>query len=246
MNECLLAFPKIRPPLPEGYQAIYEKEYLINRTSGSFANRVAANLEAWMHRKVSGEKKREGEVLLEIGAGTLNHVPWEKGVKTYDVIEPNQFLLDDTLKETLPGRVFSSIAEVPIEALYDRILSVAVLEHLLDLPEQIAQSGLRLKKEGAFCAGIPSEGGFLWEMAWRYGTGPGFHRRTGLDYETLMRHEHVNTAAEIIEVVRYFFETVSITRFPLPWLPLSLYSFIKAQHPRLNLCEDYLAQRTLS
>jgi hypothetical protein len=245
MNTPLSAFPKNRPLLPAAYQPIYEKEYIINRTAGSFSNRLASNLEAWMHLKVAKEKIKDGEVLLEIGAGTLNHLNWERGAYIYDVIEPNRFLIDTEIKSSMLGVIYSSIKEVPVDARYDRILSVAVLEHLCDLPDQIAYSGKLLQEGGCFCAGIPSEGGWLWEMAWRFGTGPGFKKRTGLDYEILMRHEHVNTALEIIDVVSYFFESVSIARFPFPWLSLSLYCFIKAQKPRLDRCEKYLQRGSI-
>ncbi len=46
-----------------------------------------------------------------------------------------------------------------------------------------------------------------------------------------MRHEHLNTAAEIEAVVRTFFGEVKIARFPLPLRHLSFYTYLEARHP---------------
>lgn len=245
MNSLFNSFPKERPPLAGAYRAIYEQEYLINRSSGSLANKIAAWLEAWMHRKVADASTRDSESLLEIGAGTLNHVRWEKRVANYDVVEPSRFLMDREIEAALQGSVYTSLEEIDLCPRYDRIVSIAVLEHLCDLPSQVASSALLMKDGGLFCAGIPSEGGLLWEWAWRYGTGPSFKRRTGLDYEPLMRHEHVNTADEIIRVICYFFESVEVSRFPLPLKHGSLYAYIEAKSPDLDRCKNYLSSMNL-
>ena len=47
---------------------------------------------------------------------------------------------------------------------------------------------------------IPSEGGAFWWLSWRLSTGMSYYIRTGLDYGVAMRHEHVNTAPEIVAI----------------------------------------------
>lgn len=240
MSPFLNDFPKERPILPDAYRAIYEEEYRINRSSGSLANRIAAWLESWMHRQVANASSGGAEALLEIGAGTLNHVRWETEARVYDVVEPSRFLIDPEKEEALRGEIYASLGEVPLFPRYDRIVSIAVLEHLCDLPQIVARSGLLMRDGARFCAGIPCEGELMWELAWRYGTGPSFKRRTGLDYEVLMRHEHVNTSDEIIQVVHYFFDSVHVSRFPLPVRHGSLYAYIEARQPNLDRCKSYL------
>jgi hypothetical protein len=238
-------FPKVRLPLPQAYLSLYESEYLENRTSGSLANRTARMLESWMHAKVTQAAAKRPEELLEIGAGTLNHIPWERSNLGYDIVEPFRKLFETSANLKLVRSVYNDIREIPNERRYDRILSVAVLEHILDLPSVIALSGLHLHETGVFCAGIPSEGGRLWEIAWRYGTGASFHRRTGLDYAVMMRHEHVNTATEIESCVGYFFRDVRVTRFPLRPLPLSLYTFLRAIKVDKRRCIRFLEFREI-
>jgi len=78
---------------------------------------------------------------------------------------------------------------------YDRVLSVAVLEHLGEMPAIIAASARLIRQGGVFQAGIPAEGGLLWGLAWRLTTAIAYRARTGLAYAPVMRHEHLNTAA---------------------------------------------------
>jgi hypothetical protein len=235
----LSIFPKQRLPLPTEYLSIYDSEYLSNRTAGGLANRIGRALESWMHKKVAGSAVNASETILELGAGSLNHLPWEKNYASYDVVEPWKDVLDSSSNLALIRHTYSDIGEVPEKSLYDRVISIAVLEHLLDLPKQIAHSGLHLFDGGKFCAGIPSEGALFWKIAWKYGTGPGFKKRTGLDYEIVMQHEHVNTADEIEKCIRYFFDDVRIQRFPLPAKSLSLYTFIDAARPNKDRCKRF-------
>jgi hypothetical protein len=237
-------FPKSRQPLPLEYLSIYESEYLANRTAGGIGNSIARILESWMHKKVANSVVIQSESILEIGAGSLNHLRWENSYANYDIVEPFQKLIETSPNLRFVRHKYKHINEVAEWQQYDRIISIAVLEHLLDLPREIALSGLILKEGGKFCAGIPSEGGWLWKMAWKYGTGPGFARRTGLDYEKLMKYEHVNTVDEIEECIRFFFGSVAMERFPLQVKSFSLYSFFVATNPNKERCENYLKQTT--
>lgn len=242
-SQIFSQFPKIRPPLPEAYLTVYEDEYLANRISGGFANKLARTLESWMHVRVTRTSTKRSEEILELGAGSLNHLPWEKNFSTYDIVEPFHKLFEGSSNLSLIRNAYDYMSAIPPERQYDRILSVAVLEHMLDLPQDIALAGMHLRDGGIFCAGVPSEGGWLWEMAWRYGTGTAFRRRTGLDYAPMMRYEHVNTVDEIENCIRYFFRDVAIARFPLPARSLSLYTFLRATGADKERCARFLEYR---
>ena len=192
-----------------------------------------------MHRKVAAQG-RSGEHILELGAGTLNHVPYERGYAVYDFVEPFVELWQTAEHGAGIRNAYRDIAEIPNDAAYDRIISVAVLEHLTDLPAVLARCTRLLTRGGLFQAGIPSEGGLFWGLAWRGVTGPAYRLRTGLDYGTLMRHEHVNNASDIIALIGYFFRRISISRFPLPLHHLSFYSYIEARDPVMERAEPYL------
>jgi SAM-dependent methyltransferase len=239
-------FPKTRPPLPKRIEEIYSDLYKSNRTGDTSAASLAQKVEAWMHRKVAADvagRASESTKTLEIGAGTLNQLPYEPATGVYDIIEPFRSLYADS---PLLGRVrdiYADIADVPEARRYDRITSVATFEHVLDLPTLVARAGLLLAPGGVLRAAIPSEGTFLWTLGWKLTTGLEFRLRYGLDYGLLMKHEHVNTAREIEEVLRYFFEDVECSCFGLA-RSISLYQFFVCARPRTERCREYAAKVT--
>jgi len=233
-------FPKVRKPLPAEFQLIYEKEYLINRCGKSLVNQIGLYLEGWMHKLIASSSRIKDEDILEIGAGTLNHIPWEKQYATYDVVEPSRLLIETSDRISAIRKVYQSIADIDGAQMYDRILSIAVLEHLEDLPLDLAQAALLLRQGGIFCAGVPSEGSILWYIAWRFGTGVSFKLRTGLDYSIVMKYEHLNNWFEIEEAVNWFFRDIEIIRVPVSCFHLSLYTIVLAQGVIRERCVDYI------
>jgi hypothetical protein len=235
VDRLLRTYPRPRPDLAPEYERIFLDHYRSNRSSAGVLNGLVARLEGWMHKRVA-EAAIPGAAILEIGAGTLNHVPYERQARIYDVVEPFRALWEDSPHREAVCRIYGDISEVPDGVRYDRILSIAVLEHLTCLPSVVARCGTLLADGGLFQAGIPTEGGTLWGAAWRSTTGVAFRLKRGLSYVPIMRHEHVNDAAEIEAVVAYLFAEVSMRRFPLPWRHLSFYTYIAARKVRLDRC----------
>ncbi|HEY8553754.1 MAG TPA: methyltransferase domain-containing protein [Burkholderiales bacterium] len=238
VEELLRRFPKTRPPLPEAHRKVYVEEYRANREGANLASAIATKLEQWMHRRVAALQGPRS--VLEIGAGTLNHLPYERAHAAYDVVEPFVELYAASEHRGRVRRFYASTGEIEGAAVYDRILSIAVLEHMTDLPRELAHACRLLRQEGVFQAGFPTEGGALWGCAWRFGTGIAYRLRTGLDYAELMRHEHVNREKEIVAVAAHFFDDVRVERFPLPARHLSLYTYLEARRPRIDRSARYL------
>jgi len=233
-------FPKKRVPLPPEYEAIYLQHYRNSREGRSKILGLAKWAEAWMHRKVA-EDVRQGapKATLEIGAGTLNQLPYESSSDPYDIVEPFHELYQSSPHRHRIRNIFADISEVPPETKYERVTSIAALEHVCDLPELVARSALLLTEAGQFRAGIPSEGTILWRLGWATTTALDFRARYKLDYEVLMKYEHVNTAREIEDVLRYFFAAVSSSVFGLA-RSLSFYQFYACSQPRRDRCQAYL------
>jgi SAM-dependent methyltransferase len=203
-------FPKTRPTLPPEYQKIYLQHIQENRHGQSPASSLSTALEGWMHRRIAREA-REDLVTLEIGAGTLNHLRYESRHAAYDIVEPARYQFEKSPYLSRVRNVYDDVKEIPPDTRYDRIISIATFEHICNLPEVVAQSGLLLKPGGRLCAAIPAEGGPLWKLGWKLTTGWEFKRRYGLDYEVMMRAEHVNTWKEVADVLNYFFQHVEVS-----------------------------------
>ena len=238
-DRLLARFPKARPELPPAFQAIYAAQYKENRSGESTAASLSQRLESWMHRRVA-EDVADGRprATLELGAGTLNQLPYEPNSAPYDVVEPFRALFEGSPRGARVRDVYADILEVPADRRYDRITSIAALEHICELPQVLARSARLLTSDGVFRAAIPAEGGLLWRIGWSFTTGLEFRLRHGLDYGVMMRHEHVNTAAEIEALVRAIFEDVRIRSFGIG-RQLSLYRFIEARRPRLDTAEAW-------
>jgi len=223
------SYPRERPPLSEAHLAAYVDEYKLNRSGEGLLYRLVALLESWGHKKVA-DPRNQGDI-LEIGAGTLNHVPYESGIPSYDCVEPFRELLAGSPHLGRVRCIYDDVEEIPAGQLYSRVISIAVLEHVRNLPTLLATSAKHLLSGGRFQAVIPTEGGFLWGVSWRLSTGIAYRIRTGLDYKSVMRHEHINDSREIIDLIGYFFSVVRISRFPFPGHHASFYTYIDASVP---------------
>jgi hypothetical protein len=243
--EALFAtYPRSRPELPPGQRASYVEHYRSNREGKRGLARIASKLESWMHRRVAHGITRG--TLLEVGAGNLNHFPYLPAACICDAVEPFQELWEDSPYRLQIRNIYSDLEQVPYTENYDCIFSVAVLEHLTDLPFILARAGLLIREGGTFRAGFPTEGGLLWGLAWRLTTGAEYRFRRALDYGAIMRHEHVNNAKEILVLIGYFYERLEISRFPSPFYHLSFYTVVIAREPRLDRCRSFLADRPRS
>jgi hypothetical protein len=240
LREILESYPRERSPLSEAHEKIFSEQYKINREGATSVDSAAQRLEQWMHRRVASVR---GGPILELGAGTLNHLPYEQNAQVYDIVEPFSALYVGKPDFARVRNEYNSVQDVPDNQRYRRIISIAVLEHLTDLPADVARSALLMDDDGVFQAGIPSEGGLLWGLAWRFSTGLAYRLRTGLDYGVVMRHEHVNDAKEIIKIVGHFFEEVVLSRFPTPLHQLSFYTYLEARRSRRTEARAYLGGR---
>jgi len=238
----LSRFPKTRDPLPAEFEAIYARTYKINRDGSSPASGLAQKMEAWMHRKVAADvDSNSAKSTLEIGAGTLNHLPYEPGVIPYDIVEPFHYLFEKSPSRSRVRRFYNDVSEIALTSRYDRIISIATFEHVCNLPDVVAKCGRLLSKHGHLRVAIPSEGTVLWSLGWHVTTGLEFRLRHGLDYGVMMRHEHVNDASEIRDILNYLFSIVVCSVFGVS-ASMSLYQFYDCSKPNLNRCFQLLRE----
>ena len=79
----------------------------------------------------------------------------------------------------------------------------------------------------------------LWTLGWKLTTGLEFRLRYGLDYGLLMRHEHVNSADEVEEVLRHFFSSLDHSVFGVS-KGFSLYRYYECRNPLVDRCREYM------
>jgi hypothetical protein len=240
--DLLEKFPKKRVELPPEFRLVYEAHYKKNRQGETKATSLSMKLERWLHRKVAEDVqdiKNSNLKTLEIGAGMLNQLPFEPQVINYDIVEPFEELYHRSPDLHRLRMVYSDITKVPVGTKYDRITSIAAFEHILNLPEVVAKAVTLLDKSGCLRVAIPNEGTILWKLGTLV-TGYEFKRLYGLNYQILMKYEHVNTADEIEAILKFFFQSVSTTVFGLN-KKLAFYRFIRCTGPDVKRAVHYLA-----
>jgi 2-polyprenyl-3-methyl-5-hydroxy-6-metoxy-1,4-benzoquinol methylase len=230
-------FPKKKIELPKVYQEIYEKHYAENRNGETKMSFLAQKMEEWLHKRVAKSSDTQKRT-LEIGAGTLNQLKFER-TSVYDIAEPFKMLFESSPELSKINRVYDDVLDIDSNEKYDRITSCATLEHITNLPEVVAKSCLLLNADGIFCASIPNEGRFLWKLGYKFTTGLEFKRRYNLNYETIMRYEHVNTADEIEVILQHFYKKVSRKLFGIN-KTFALYRYYECRDPYIERANDYL------
>lgn len=232
-------YPKVRTKLPLEFQEIYSEHYKNNREGGTSASSVAQKMEAWLHHKVAKDlKDGKNRSTLEIGAGTLNQLMYEN-TAPYDIIEPFHELFINSKFKNRVNKVYNDIDEISELNKYDRITSIATFEHITDLPKVVAKSCILLNEHGTLRVSIPNEGTILWKMGYKFTTGVEFKLKYGLDYSILMNYEHVNTADEIEQVLKYFYGKVKCSCFGLN-RTFAFYRFYECSNPRIESAKEYL------
>ncbi len=223
-------FPKKRPPLPKAYQEIHEKYYSVNREGRSPATKLGKFVEGWLHLKVAADQTAgQLQSTLEIGAGNLNHLRYEKNTP-YDIVEPRSHLYENSVSRSQIRNCFSDISEIPQDYKYQRIIAIASFEHISDLPEVVRKSAALLLPRGNLRVAIPNHGSKAWTLAWKISTGLEFRLKYKLNYSIIMQHEHLNTATEVEAVLRHFFSNVNCKFLGLT-KKFSLYHFYDCSTP---------------
>jgi SAM-dependent methyltransferase len=232
VNTILNNFPKKRIKLSSEYKKIIEKHFLENRLGATKMTKLSSKMEGWLHKKVAKTLKPNYST-LEIGAGNLNQFFYEDKVGTYDIVEPYHRIYKNSKFLDNVDNFYDDISEIPDSKKYDRIISVAAFEHILDLPKVIKKSIKLMKKNSVLAVSIPNEGRFLWKISYKLTTGREFKKRYGLDYETVMRYEHVNTADEIECLLKYYFKDVKMKIFGFN-KDFAFYRCYYCKNPRKN------------
>ncbi len=210
-------WPKIFPPLSPEQERIRDD---FVKLWHQVLPRYRA-IERFNHRyplRVGGAFRRT----LEIGAGIGEHLEYERLTPQQ---EREYYCLE--LRENMSAEIRRRFPRVQTitgdcqrrlpfpDGFFDRVLAIHVLEHLPNLPAAVEEI-YRVcdKQRGCFSVLIPCEGGLAYTLARRATAQRVFEKTYRQPYRWFIEREHLNRPAEILGVLRPFFEVANRRFFP--------------------------------
>lgn len=165
------------------------------------------------------------ENIVEIGCGMGDFIPYCPCTQYagFDISE--EFI--SIAQQMFPQHQFAvgDAYNLPFEKRsVECILSFAVLEHLNKLDDALDQVNRALTDDGEFVFGIPTEG-LLYRIGRNLTTKRHVQKTTGVDYDELLKKEHVNKCKDILGAIKNHFiiDKLAGVPFRLPSIDLNMF-----------------------
>lgn len=176
------------------------------------------------HQYVVRAAARQFNKTLEIGAGTGEHLQYEKLTQRqkeqYVAVDIRENMVAEFKRRYPEIRVFIGDCQKYMpwdDDSFDRILAIHVLEHLPNLPAAVTElHRLCDKKNGFLSIVIPCEGSLSYTIARRISAQRIFEKRYKQPYRWFIEREHINRPEEIFQELTPYFNLVHSSYFPLP------------------------------
>jgi ubiquinone/menaquinone biosynthesis C-methylase UbiE len=224
MEGAVMALKKNFIPVPpsEEMGKLWLQNYDQSNYGSDLSSKVLKNTHALIERQFT-ENDFFSQV-LEIGAGTLAHLPFVRHrFDRYIASDHDDLVLDPMRLRLLPPGVEQQRVEgskLPFSNdSFDRLIATHVLEHV-PAPHLAVEEWARVLKPGGVLSIILTcDPG----LAWRQGRHLGPRRkaeRVGLPYDYYMAREHINSIFNLLQIMKYHFprrkEMWWPLRVPLP------------------------------
>lgn len=228
-ESIILMKPNESLPLPFFYHSADYTKYLkmMEKYQEDFYYSNLNSIVKWMHfsahKIISNWRKNSDNFVLDLGCGTGDHfrfvknksnligldisLPYLKGSRK---INPDTFLIQGDIYN-LPFR----------DNVLKEVLSIYNLEHIFYLGLGLTEIHRIMKDDGCFFCGLPTEGGFLWEIGRRFSTERNYKNKYGINYRVVSRIEHCNTMDEVVKKLKLMFTIKKAKYFPFSFRSLN-------------------------
>jgi ubiquinone/menaquinone biosynthesis C-methylase UbiE len=156
--------------------------------------------------------------ILDIGSGVGYHLKFETINKRrkYICLDSDKKKLGKITNKNV-RKLHASCENIPLTSkTVDLVIASHVLEHVKDLESCLNEIKRVLKANGKLLVVLPCDPGYFWTLLTRFS--PSRHRlkMQGIDYEEVMRHEHVNSFGYCKSMLTEKFSLLEETYFPTP------------------------------
>lgn len=202
-----------------------EKEAFIETGNYIYLNPVTRWITLKAHKACAKLRKFDNGLVVDLGCGRGDHFPFVNNSKVIgiDIVEE---LLEEG-KRLYPKMEFrrEDIFNLSFanESLMS-IVSIGVLEHLYPLKNALREINKVMADDGELLFGIPTEG-FVYRLGRKLTTKPHVEKTVGVDYDKLLKTEHVNKCKHVIDELKKNFIIDKLVGVPFntPFISLNIF-----------------------
>jgi ubiquinone/menaquinone biosynthesis C-methylase UbiE len=154
--------------------------------------------------------------ILDVGSGMGYHLKFEKLMqdRRYICLDKDPKMLCK-INHVYVEKLVGTCSQIPLpDQSIDLVVASHILEHLSDLPHDIDEIKRVLKNQGKVIVVLPCDPGLLWKILTYITPSRRRLKKLGIDYDVVMRHEHVNTYQVCRKVIKQNFNILNEKYYP--------------------------------
>ena len=187
-----------------------------------YENRATRWITERMHARCANLRQLDlaERTVLDVGCGEGDHFKYVRRASLIGVDPLSEML--ERAEQKHPGRATLlqgsalSLDGLLAPSSIDSVSCVSVLEHITPIERALDQMARVLRGDGELIWGIPTEG-LLYRIGRELTTKRHVQKVTGVDYDALVRSEHVNRCEDIVKALRERFVVEAMRGIPF-WL----------------------------
>jgi SAM-dependent methyltransferase len=172
---------------------LWKKSYSSDQEN-LYKNFIIRSLFDLGHKYIVKKDKDIDGTILDIGSGMGYHLKFEtlSERRKYICLDSDGTMLD-RIKTPGVKKIAGSCSNIPLKTeSLDVIIASHIVEHLPDLAGDLQELFRVLKPRGKLIVVLPCDPGLLWRLSSYITPSRRRLKRIGIDYDEVMRHEHVN------------------------------------------------------
>lgn len=208
--------------------ALWKKEYS-NDQENLYKNFFIRTIFDIGHRYIARKGAKTKGIILDIGSGMGYHLKFENITKNrrYICLDSDPQMLKK-ISHPFVKTLVGTCGSIPLkDQSIDLVIASHILEHLPKLKKDLKEIKRVLKKNGKVIIVLPADPGFLWNLLTYFSPSRSRLKKIGIDYDVVMRHEHVNKFADCLKTIKEEFKIIDESYYPF---------FIKNHHFNLFVC----------
>ncbi len=194
---------------------LWEEQYA-NDQEGLYTNPLIRFIFDIGHRYIARKGRFIVGNILDIGSGMGYHLKFEhlSAERRYVCMDRDSNMLAK-IEHPFVQKILGTCGAIPLpDKSMNLIIASHILEHLPALTSDLNEVKRVLKTDGKMIVVLPCDPGFLWKALTYFSPSRWRLKRLGIDYDVVMRHEHVNSHQKCVESLQEKFLIEDESYFP--------------------------------